>query len=127
MALVLGGCAGKPSSAKPVTSTTAEVKAVVRVLSSANTKQLEGGLVSDDRASVESVLPLALRDAYAAKPWQMLPKGSSLVIDRSKLVVAGDLASVPATVTGPEPGRWLLLLIRDGDHWAAYGTHKATT
>ena len=97
------------------------------VLSTSNAKQLEVGLVSGQPSSVERVLAPAIRDAYAAKPWKMLPKGSSLVIERSKLVVTGDIASVPVTVTGPQPGQWLLLLIRDGDHWAAYGTHKATT
>ena len=93
-------------------------------LTPANTTALQTALVSTVPAQVLPILAPAVRTRYAAKPFPLLPAGSRLSVDASALTQTGRTATVPATVTGTEPGRWLLLLVRDGRSWTVYGTRK---
>lgn len=51
-----------------------------------------------------------------------LPAGSGIDLQVQDATVDGDLARVPATVTGPLAGRWTVLLVRVEGRWRAYGT-----
>jgi hypothetical protein len=85
---------------------------------------LENGLTSTDPKKVEVVLADELRTSYAASPEPLLPEGSTLRIDTTTMSAAGSLGQVQANVTGSEPGRYLLLLVRLDNHWLLYGTKK---
>jgi len=52
----------------------------------------------------------------------VLPPGSSLSVDIALAVVDGTRARVPAMVTGPLAGRWVLLLVRQEGTWRVYGS-----
>lgn len=95
-------------------------------LTSPNTVALERGLSSTQPRDVLPALAPALRARYATHPFPILPAGSTVHLEQSGMRTDGNLATTPATVTGPEPGRWLVLLVRDGARWVAYGTRKAT-
>jgi hypothetical protein len=121
LALTLVSCCS--ASHHGATSSTSQTPQVA-TLPAAQVRALETALVSNRLAAVESVLATAVRSPYSAKPWAMLPPGSRLSVDGSHLVVTGSLASLPATVTGPKPGKWLLLLVREQGVWRVYGTRK---
>jgi len=85
---------------------------------------LETGLASSDPAVEARTLAAALRPKsnLAAEP--LLPAGSRVTIDAGKATRYGDVGRVPATVTGPRPGHFMLLLSREGGSWLLYGTEQ---
>ena len=54
-----------------------------------------------------------------------LPAGSGLTLDVAHATVDGNLARVPATVTGSLAGDWSVLLARVDGTWRIYGTIRA--
>jgi hypothetical protein len=74
-------------------------------------------LVNAQSPELPSVLAVGVKANVA-----VLPPGSSLSVDTAHAVVDGPRARVPATVTGPLAGRWVLLLVREDGTWRVYGT-----
>ena len=92
---------------------------------SSQVSALTAALTSTDPAVVGPILAPAVRSRSASTPFQLLPTGSSVAIDASKMVVTGELATVPAAVTaGPAAGPWTLLLQNVDGQWLLYGTRK---
>jgi hypothetical protein len=96
-------------------------------LSPARQAAIGSALSATQPASLAAVLPRPVASAYLASPFPMLPAGSKLKIDWSKLRMSGVLAEAPAAVSGPQPGSWTLLLIRQNGQWDVYGTRKAAS
>ena len=93
------------------------------VLAETDRARLEAGLASEDLVALTAVLAPALAQAYGGTGGASLPAGSSVQLDAALFEPDGDEASVPMEVSGPEPGRWLLLLVREpGGPWLTVGT-----
>jgi hypothetical protein len=87
---------------------------------------LEMALVSARPAVAESALARPVRAAALKRRLALLPAGSQLSIAAARMRVTGQIATVPATVTGPSPGGWLLLLINESGQWRVYGARKTS-
>jgi hypothetical protein len=96
----------------------------VSVLPAQEAQKLIRGLESSDPSTVAAVLAPALAATYRATPSSFLPAGSTVSINVEQLRVAGDVATVPADVSGTLPGHFLLLLERVHSQWLIYGTTK---
>ena len=71
------------------------------------------------------MVALQVRAAFVQKGRLLLPAGSRLVIRRSTFrQVTSETAVVDAVVTGPSPGRWELLLVRQEGQWLLIGTRR---
>lgn len=92
-------------------------------LSEAAASEIESALVSQDPQEVTSIFAEVVAEAYA-DDGVLLPAGSAVSVARNALQVDGSTATVPITVSGPEPGKWLLLLVKEDGRWRAYGTRS---
>ncbi len=102
---VTGNAAGLPGS---------EATHLERVIGSGNTE------------SIESILAPAIRAAFSADPGPLLPGGSQVHLDTDHMIVSGSVATVPAIVTGPEPGTWTVVLLRLGTEWMLLSARKGS-
>jgi hypothetical protein len=93
-------------------------------LPQADVAALESGLVSTDPAVEAKALSAALPTTVKLDTGPLLPAGSHIAIDAGNATRFGDLVAVPATVTGPRPGQFSLLLTREGESWLLYGTEQ---
>lgn len=92
------------------------------VLAVSDQTRLEQGLARSGPVLGEVLAP-AVAAAYAGTDGAALPGGSSVRLDAALFRADGDRATVPMEVSGPDPGRWVLLLAREpGGPWLAYGT-----
>ena len=95
----------------------------VEVLAMPDRARLEMGLASADEAALSAVLAPDVAAAYGSSGDASLPAGSTVRIEAARFKAMGDEATVPMEVFGPQPGRWLLLLIREpGGPWLTLGT-----
>lgn len=122
--VTLAGCT---SGHRPTHSTGpgSPVQASPGTLPAAQQLKLQAALAGGDRQTVATVLAPGVRTAYLKKPFAMLPAGDRITIDGAGLQVTGSAATVPATVTGPRAGRWLLELVNVGGQWLLTGTVRA--
>jgi hypothetical protein len=88
---------------------------------------IASALTASDPTSVSAVLAAPVASGFLASPIALLPAGSHIAIDWSKIQVDGDFASVPALVTGPRPASWTLLLIEQDGRWLMYGTQQGVS
>ena len=113
------------SNDNPTADTSAaSVTEVPFTVPQADVDVLEAGLVSSDPAVEAKALATILQTTANLENEPLLPAGSSIKIDAGNALRYGDLASVPATVTGPRPGNFLLLLSKEGESWLMYGTEQ---
>jgi hypothetical protein len=122
VAVALSSCSTSHArAAAPRSSTTTPAHLAIPT---AEVTALRSALVSRKPSEVASVLALGIRSAYLKKPWEMLPVGSHITVT-SVATVSGKIGTLPVTVTGSRPGRWLLLLVHENGQWLVYGTRPA--
>lgn len=91
-------------------------------LTDTNAGRIESAIVSQDASVVGTVLTADVAQAVAAdRTGPLLPAGSTLTIDQTSFVGRGDVATVSATVDGPQPGQWLLTLMWENQTWTVAG------
>jgi hypothetical protein len=113
------------SSDNPAADTpAASVTEVPFTVPQADVDVLKAGLVSSDPAVEAKALATILQTKANLEKEPLLPAGSSIKIDAGNALRYGDLASVPATVSGPRPGKFMLLLSKEGESWLMYGTEQ---
>ena len=113
------------SSDNPAADTSAaDVTEVAFTVPQADVDVLEAGLVSSDPAVEAKALATILQTTANLENEPLLPAGSSIKIDAGNALRYGDLASVQATVSGPRPGNFMLLLTKEGESWLMYGTEQ---
>ena len=113
------------SNDNPTADTSAaSVTEVAFTVPQADVDVLEAGLVSSDPAVEAKVLSAVLPTTVKLDTGPLLPAGSHIAIDAGNATRFGDLVAVPATVTGPRPGQFSLLLTREGESWLLYGTEQ---
>lgn len=93
--------------------------------SSVQQVRLENGLTAPGIAAQSKVVAAEIRAQFLSRGQPLLPSGShARVAPATFNLRSAKTATVDATVTGPEPGRWQLLLIREGGNWLLIGTRR---
>ena len=71
------------------------------------------------------MIAVGVRAAFVSRGAPLLPAGSHLEISPASFRAAGAITAVAdATVTGPRPGHWRLLLVRQRGLWLLIGTRR---
>jgi hypothetical protein len=127
--MILGLVAGCTSQGhgKAVAASSSAAPAPVPALSKTRATVIQNSLTNPDTAKVAAVLAPDVRSAYMAAPSALWPAGCSVTVDYTKFKASGaNLATVPATVSGTQPGRFVLLLSYVQGQWVVEATHKVT-
>jgi hypothetical protein len=96
-----------------------------RTLAPTQQARLERDIAARSVQAEANVVAPQVRAAFVQKGRLLLPAGSRLVIRRSTFrQVTSETAVVDAVVTGPSPGRWELLLVRQEGQWLLIGTRR---
>lgn len=94
-------------------------------LSSSQQERLESGIANPAVAAEAAILALDLRAQFMKRDQPLLPPGSHLSINAASFhATSADTATVDAVVSGPAPGHWQLMLIRESGSWLLIGTRK---
>lgn len=100
-------------------------RASAAVFSSAQLVRLERGLTAPTVDSQAAVVAPQIRTQFLDRGQPLLPAGSRVRISSATFRFArAGLATVNAVITGPEAGRWQLILIRNQGHWLIIGTRR---
>jgi hypothetical protein len=123
---LVAGCTGQGHE-KAVAASSSVAPAPVPALSKSRASVIQSSLTNPDTARVAAVLAPDVRSVYAAAPSALWPAGCLVTIDYTKFKASGrNLATVPATVSGTQPGRFVLLLSYVAGQWDVEATHKVT-
>lgn len=86
---------------------------------------LEQALTASTVTKQAAVVAIEVRSQFEHRGESLLPAGSRMSIDGTTFhSLSTQLATVDATVSGPRPGRWRLVLIREAGQWLLLGTRK---
>lgn len=87
--------------------------------------RLEQGLTAPTVIAGASVVAIEVRSEFEQRGRPLLPAGSHVSIsDATFHALSAQLATVNATVIGSSPGRWELVIVREGGQWLVLGTRK---
>lgn len=112
------GLSGAPAGTAAATAATA-------VFPPPQQMHLEQGVTAPTVTQEASVVAMEVRSQFERRGELLLPAGSRMSIDGATFhSVSAQLATVDATVHGPQPGRWQLVLIREAGQWLLLGTRK---
>jgi hypothetical protein len=128
-ASLVSGCTsgGKPSDSAPA----APASSAPAPSAPASTAPVGGSVSKADGEQVTAVLLGKAVDTTRLMPGlrpedAKLPLGSDLTLHVESATVDGNVARVPASVTGPLAGTWTVLLVRATDGtWQVYGSVRA--
>lgn len=112
-----GGSAGQTAPETSSSPSQSAAPAVER-LTSRDGERVTAALLGESTATETLMVGLRPEDAQ-------LPPGSGLTLDLNRAIVDGNLARVPAVVTGPLAGSWTMLLTRIDGAWRVYGTVRS--
>jgi hypothetical protein len=85
--------------------------------------RLAHGITAPTIVAEASVLAIELRSQFEQAGKPLLAVGSRVAINNATFqAVSAQMATVDATETGPEPGHWQLILVREAGHWQLLGT-----
>ena len=105
----------------------AKASASASSFNAAQQTRLERGLTAPSLRKQASVVAAEIRTQFLAKGQPLLSAGSRLRVQPATFKVTSPwTATVQATVTGPRPGHWLLLVIKEGANWLLIGTRRLT-
>jgi len=106
----------------PSTTTTARA---TTVFTGPQQQRLEKGITAPTVTSQASVVAVEVRHAFEARGKPLLPAGSHVSINQTTFhELSAQLATVDAVVSGPAPGRWQFVLVRESGQWLLVGTRK---
>jgi len=87
--------------------------------------RLEQGITAPAVTAEASVVAVEVRSQFEQRGRPLLPAGSHVSVDDATFhALSAQLADVDASVTGPSPGRWQLVLVRENGQWLLFGTKK---
>ena len=88
-------------------------------------QRLENGITARTIAAQASVVAVEVRHAFEARGKPLLPVGSHVSVNQATFhELSAQLATVDAAVSGPHPGHWQLVLVREAGQWLLVGTRK---
>ena len=128
VALTLCSCTGHKNShgegTAGVTSSSAGTP-TAPPLTAGRATVIQTALQSSDNNQIAAVLAPSVRRTYLSAPSRLWPAGCHVVIDESKFKPHGTtMATVPAAVTGTQPGRFTVLLAYTDGVWDVLATHE---
>jgi hypothetical protein len=92
---------------------------------SAQQVRLERGLTAPGIAAQSTVVAAEIRAQFVGRGRPLLPADSRVRIEPATFdATSAKTATVDAAVTGPDSGRWQLLLVSEGGNWLLLGTRK---
>jgi hypothetical protein len=98
---------------------------VAAPFSAAQRDRLEQGVTAPNVAVQARVVAAEVRSQFEKLGKPLLPPGSRLSINAATFrAVSAQFATVTATVTGPQPGTWQLVLVQEGGQWLVLGTRR---
>lgn len=124
--LAAGLGSGAPTgSGTPSATAASSGTAVAAPFPSAQRDQLEQGITAPTVTAQAGVVAAEVRGQFQKLGKPLLPPGSRLSINAATFHAASaQFATVTAAVTGPQPGTWQLVLIREDGQWLLLGTRK---
>jgi hypothetical protein len=88
-------------------------------------ERLEKGITAPTVTAQAGVLAKEVRSQFVNQDQPLLAPGSRLSISSPTFhALSSQMATVNATVTGPQAGRWQLVLVREAGQWLLIGTRK---
>jgi hypothetical protein len=108
-----------------LTGSSSDTVAVATALTTSQQTHLERGITAPTVASQANVVATEVRSQFQSKEKPLLPAGSHISIKNSTFhTLSTRLATVDVVVSGPNPGRWQLVLVRETGQWLLLGTRK---
>ena|SRR5689334_16272913 len=121
--LVLGGLGA--GLAVGLSGSTTNRAVVPPGLGTSQQVRLEKGITAPTVTAQAAVVAAEVRSQFVSQRQPLLPPGSHLSISSTTFrTVSAQMATVDATVTGAEVGRWQLVLVRERSQWLLIGTRK---
>ncbi len=112
LAISLGGSASSPTASPAV-------------LPTAQQGRIEKGITARSLTAQAGVVAKEVRHQFIEHGRSLLPPGSRLSIRGASFhAVSPYMATVKATVAGPQAGLYQLVLIREAGRWLLIGTRK---
>lgn len=122
------GWGSRPPTATGASSATAASSGAAVVAApfpAAQQDRLEQGIDAPTVTAQAGIVAAEIRGQFEKLGKPLLPPGSRLSIDAATFHAASaQFATVNAAVTGPQPGSWQLVLIREDGQWLLLGTRK---
>lgn len=108
------GLSGAPSSASTAVTFTAPQQL-----------RLEQGITAPTVIAQANIVATEVRSQFEGRGKPLLPTGSHLSITASTFhAISAQIATVDAVVSGPDAGRWQLVLVHEAGQWLLLGTRK---
>lgn len=112
LAVRLSGPTGSPATASAGLTTSQQ-------------ELLEKGITAPTVTAQAGVVAEEVRSQFVNQDQPLLAPGSHLSIRSTTFhAVSAQMATVDASVTGSQAGRWQLVLVREGKQWLLIGTRK---
>lgn len=125
VAVVILAGAAACSGSRPASTPSRAVVVVPGKLTAQQSDVLRRAITAPNVASEAVVVAAEIRAQFVKNGRTLLPAGSSLWIETGSFRETNvGTATVTAVVTGPAPGRWQLLLVREGGQWLLIGTRR---
>ena len=106
-------------------SSSATTAAPAARLTMAQQVRLEQGITASAVTAQASVLAIEVRSQFEQQGKPLLPAGSHVSInDTTFRALSAQVAAVDASVSGPSPGQWQFVLVRESGQWLLLGTRK---
>jgi len=87
--------------------------------------RLQHGVTASTVVAQAAVVAREVRNQFVSRGQPLLPAGSRLsIIAKTFHALSAQMATVDATVTGPQPSRWQLVLVREAGEWLVLGTRQ---
>jgi hypothetical protein len=87
--------------------------------------RLERDLTAPAITTQATAVAAEIRSQFVASGRSLLPAGSHISIRPATFhATSPGTATVRATISGPQPGSWQLLLIKEGPNWLLIGTRR---
>ena len=123
--LAVGLGSGSPAGTGTSTAASSGSASVAASFTAAHRDRLEQGITAPSVTTQAGVVAAEVRGQFEELGKPLLPPGSRLSIDATSFrAVSAQFATVTASVTGPQPGAWQLVLIREDGQWLLLGTRK---
>jgi hypothetical protein len=132
IALAVDGCSSHHHAKSKATTTTttspsASTPPPAPPLTPARAQAIGTAFSGSNASSIAQYLAPAVRTEYLQTPSPLWPAGSSVTVDVADFKRStATVATVPAVVTGTEPGRFTLLLVYTDNAWDVLATAKVS-